>query len=62
MKDRVGTISHNDECEKAVKLISYNGRKPKYDIRTWRGSKMLKGITLTEEEACQLYKILGESP
>ena len=62
IKDHVGTISHNDECEKAVKLISYNGRKPKYDIRTWRGSKMLKGITLTEEEACQLYKILGESP
>ena len=61
IKAHLGTISKDDDGEKSVKLISYNGRKPKYDIRTWRGSKMLKGITLTEEEARQLYKILGES-
>ncbi len=59
IKDHVGTISHNDECEKAVKLISYNGDAPKIDIRTRRGTKMLKGIALTLEEAKELRKILN---
>ncbi len=57
IKAHIGTISHNDEYEKAVKLISYNGAEPKIDVRTWRGEKMLKGITLTKEEAKHLVDI-----
>ncbi len=37
---------------KELNLVSFNGAKPKYDIRTWdpEHEKMGKGITLTDEE------------
>lgn len=37
---------------KEVNLISWNGRKPVYDIRTWSKNHvtMGKGISLTEKE------------
>lgn len=37
---------------KELNLVSFNGAKPKYDIRTWdpEHEKMGKGITLTGEE------------
>jgi len=37
---------------KELNLVSWNGGKPKYDIRDWSPEKdrMAKGITLTEEE------------
>ncbi|MCB2714281.1 hypothetical protein KQ868_15745, partial [Listeria monocytogenes] len=40
--------------------ISWNGRPPKYDIRDWSEAheKMRKGITLTDEEAEVLKKLL----
>ncbi len=43
-----------------LNLISWNGREPKYDIRTWSPdhSKMGKGITLTAEELTNLKNLL----
>ena len=43
-------------------LISWNGAKPKYDIRDWSPDheKMGKGITLTEEEVDTLKGLLSE--
>lgn len=45
--------------------ISYNGRPPKLDIRKWdrrtEEGKMLKGITLNEEEAAALLEALQKS-
>jgi hypothetical protein len=37
-------------------MVSWNGKEPKYDIRTWSpdGEKMGKGVSLTEEEMEQL--------
>ena len=47
---------------KELNLISFNGAEPKLDIRLWRriGSeeKMLKGITLTVDEASILLEAL----
>jgi hypothetical protein len=45
---------------KELRLISWNGREPKYDIREWSpdGSKMGKGITLSDEEVAVLKKAL----
>ena len=45
---------------KELKLISWNDREPKYDIREWSpdGSKMGKGITLSDEEVAILKKAL----
>ena len=46
---------------KELKLISWNDREPKYDIREWSpdGSKMGKGITLSDEEVSILKKALN---
>jgi hypothetical protein len=45
---------------KELNLVSWNGREPKYDLRTWSPEGIaLKGLTLTEEEANELYKALG---
>lgn len=46
---------------KELNLVSWNGREPKYDLRTWSPEGIaLKGLTLTEEEAKELYKALGD--
>ncbi len=46
---------------KELRLISWNGREPKYDIREWSpdGTKMGKGITLADEEVAVLKKALN---
>lgn len=45
---------------KELNKVSWNGRPPKYDIRDWSEDheKMGKGITLTDEEAEVLKKLL----
>lgn len=61
--EELGTLSENSKgWEKQVNLISWNGAKPKYDIRDWapEREKMSKGITLTEDEATELLKILNQ--
>ena len=47
---------------KELNLISWNGNTPKYDIRDWSpdGSRMGKGVGLTEAEARNLQKLLNE--
>ena len=44
-----------------LNLISWNDREPKYDIREWSpdGSKMGKGVTLSDEEVAILKKALN---
>lgn len=46
---------------KEFKLISWNDKEPKYDIRDWSpdGQKMGKGVTLTKEEIVKLKTILN---
>ena len=47
---------------KEINLISWNGKEPKYDIRTFSPNreKCGKGITLTVDEAAALLKALQE--
>ena len=47
---------------KEINLISWNGKEPKYDIRSFSPSreKCGKGITLTADEAAALLKALQE--
>ena len=57
----IGVLSENARgWRKELNLISWNGRDAKYDIRDWAPEleKMGKGITLTEEEAQELKKLL----
>lgn len=46
--------------KREVNIISWNGRKPKIDIRDWDEvhAKMGKGITLSKAELKQLKEIL----
>jgi len=42
-------------------LVSWSGRDPKYDIRSWSPDhkKMGKGITMTKDELKTLAQIIG---
>lgn len=57
----VGLISHDEEYSKQVNLISWNDRKSVIDVRSWRGERPLKGITVTKEEAAILIELLKKA-
>lgn len=57
----VGILSESSRgWTKELNIISWNGGGPKLDIRDWapEHEKMGKGITLTEEEAVKLARLL----
>ena len=59
----IGVLSENPNgWKKELNLVSWNGRKPKYDIREWSPDKtrMTKGITLSDEEIETLKSLLEE--
>lgn len=61
IKEELGVISESAKgWRKELNLVSWNDAAPKYDLREWAPDheKMGKGITLTAEEAKQLYEIL----
>ena len=51
----IATLSQNGDTSKELNRVSYNGSPAKYDLRSWKRAdgeeKLLKGLTLTEEEA-----------
>lgn len=54
-------LSVNDgssDWDLELNLISWNGKEPKYDLRKWSqdGTKMSKGLTMTEDEAILLFQ------
>ncbi|EAD5400729.1 YdbC family protein [Listeria monocytogenes] len=59
--EEIGVLSENARgWRKELNKVSWNGRSPKYDIRDWSEDheKMGKGITLTDDEAEALKKLL----
>ena len=61
--EEIAVISENAKgWRKELNLVSWNDAEPKYDIRDWSPDheKMGKGITLTKEEAKQLYIALSQ--
>ena len=60
---KIAVLNNSDAgYTKELNLVSWNGREPKYDLRTWSPEGIaLKGLTLTEEEAKELYKALGDA-
>lgn len=59
--EEIGVLSETARgWRKELNKVSWNGRPPKYDIRDWSEDheKMGKGITLTDEEAEVLKKLL----
>ncbi|MDD7756134.1 MAG: YdbC family protein [Clostridiales bacterium] len=59
----LGVISENTKgWTKELNLISWNGAKPKYDLRDWAPNheKMGKGITLNNEEFEALKDLINK--
>lgn len=59
-----GSLGKRGNYDLRLRLISWNGNEPKYDIRPWkddpeRGEIMGKGMTLSGEELEMLGKILN---
>lgn len=52
--ERIAVLSKSGDTSKELNKVSYNGASPKYDIRSWKRTdgeeKLLKGLTLNEEE------------
>lgn len=60
--ENLGVLSENTKgWTKELNLISWNGAKPKYDLRDWgpNHEKMGKGITLSNEEFEALKEIIN---
>lgn len=63
IEKKIGVISESVKgWTKELNLISWNGKKAKYDLRDWspEHEKMGKGITLTIDELKTLRKLLNE--
>lgn len=60
IKEALAVLSKDGDNTVEANMISYNGYTPKLDIRKWdrKENKMLKGITLTENEAKSLLEVL----
>lgn len=59
-----GSLGKRGNYDLRLRLVSWNGNEPKYDIRPWkddpeRGEIMGKGMTLSGEELEMLGKILN---
>lgn len=61
--EKIAVLSEVGDTSKELNLISYNGSPAKYDLRGWKHTDgediMLKGVTLTEEEAIALKEALN---
>ena len=65
VKKVIGVISEGKRSKKELRLVSWNGAAPKYDIRDYwtdkdGNEKMGKGITLTAEELAKLVELAKE--
>ncbi len=61
--EHVGVISEDTKgWQTELNLVSWNGREPKYDIRSWdeNHEKMSKGISLNNDQIERLKEILEE--
>lgn len=57
-----GTISNGKGgWSLELNTVSWSGREPKFDIRSWSADhqKMGKGVTLTKEEVISLKELLN---
>ncbi len=63
VKSRIGILqTYSTGWTKELNIIAWNGGASKYDIRDWNPdhTSMSRGITLHEEEALKLKKLLDE--
>lgn len=62
--EHIGVLSETAKGWKTeLNVVSWDGRDPKYDLRSWSENheKMGKGITLSKVELTKLKEILGDT-
>lgn len=61
--EKIAVLSQSGDTSKELNRVSYNGANPKYDIRNWRRTdgeeKLLKGLTLNDEEMDALKQAIA---
>lgn len=61
--EHIATLSENGGTTKELNRVAYNGSPAKYDLRSWKREggeeKLLKGLTLTDEETTMLKEALN---
>ena len=64
VKKIYGAITESEGYTTELRLISFNGKAPKYDLRKWKktdtGEIMLKGVPMTKDELLKLRNLLVE--
>lgn len=55
-----GIISSNGTLDLRLRLMSWGGNEPRYDIRAWNGDKDLRGLSFTDEEFMDLLRMARE--
>lgn len=58
----LGVLSEGSRgWQKEINLVSWNGRKPKLDVRDWgpEHQRMGKGLTLNREEIYKLRELIN---
>lgn len=64
IKEHISVLSdaNSKGWRKELNLVSYNGKEPVYDIRSWNEdhSKMSKGVTLTYDELAVMVTDISE--
>lgn len=62
--ERIAVLSQSGDTSKELNKVSYSGAPAKYDLRSWRRSngeeKLLKGLTLSDEEMTALKDAIAE--
>jgi len=62
--ERIAVLSQSGDTTKELNKVSYNGAPAKYDLRSWKRSegeeKLLKGITLSDEEMNALKGVIAK--
>lgn len=62
IEEELGNLSvASNGWKKQLTYTSWNGRNPKFDLRSWSDdhNAMTKGLTLTKEEMVKLKEILN---
>ena len=62
IEEELGDLSvASNGWKKQLTYTSWNGRNPKFDLRSWSDdhNAMTKGLTLTKEEMVKLNEILN---
>ncbi len=63
IKEHIGVIkTFNTGWQKELKIVSWNGGNPKYDIREWDmdHTHMTRGITLFPDEMQEICRLLAD--